>query len=126
MADPTPSPALWPDPVNPEITVEELHALREAGPEASGPFRLIDCREEDEWRHCRIEGAELLPLSGFGETHAAALPDPAEKVVVYCHHGMRSGKAAAFLRAKGYGNVWSLAGGIEDWSVKIDPSVPRY
>ncbi len=67
-----------------------------------------------------------MPLSRFGEIRAERLPDTAEKLIIHCHHGMRSGRAAEYLRGLGYKNTWSLAGGIEDWSVKIDPSVPRY
>ncbi|MEI6537535.1 MAG: rhodanese-like domain-containing protein, partial [Verrucomicrobiaceae bacterium] len=54
---------MFPSPEKLEISCEELQALREAGE----PFRLVDCREEDEWNICRIEGAELAPLSSFAE-----------------------------------------------------------
>jgi rhodanese-related sulfurtransferase len=39
---------------------------------------------------------------------------------------MRSLNAAAFLEQNGVPNVLSLAGGIEAWSLQIDPKVPRY
>ena len=39
---------------------------------------------------------------------------------------MRSAKATLFLRQKGYPNVWSMARGIEGWSLEVDPTVPRY
>lgn len=113
----------WPAADTLEISVEELDALRKSG---ASDYRLIDCREDDEWNVCRIDGAELMPLSRFGEIRAERLPDTAEKLIIHCHHGMRSGRAAEYLRGLGYKNTWSLAGGIEDWSVKIDPSVPRY
>ena len=72
------------------------------------------------------EGAELLPLSDFGARYAGVLADPAGHIVIHCHHGMRSAKAALFLRQKGYPNVWSMARGIEGWSLEVDPTVPRY
>ena len=47
-------------------------------------------------------------------------------LVVHCHHGMRSMRVANFLRANGFPQAQSMAGGIEAWSVEIDDSVPRY
>lgn len=109
-----------------EITPAELNALRNSP--AAPAFRLIDCREEDEFVICRIEGAELFRLSRFAEEAAENLinPDDARPLIVYCHHGMRSMHATRFLREKGRENVWSLAGGIDLWSSTIDPAVPRY
>ena len=115
-----PSPQDW------EITVEDASAVLAEGEMA---IRLIDCREDDEFAYCRIEGAELLPLSRFAEECARRFLDAAEDerpVIVYCHHGMRSLSATHFLRQKGYRQVWSLRGGIDAWSKLIDPSVPRY
>jgi rhodanese-related sulfurtransferase len=31
-----------------------------------------------------------------------------------------------YLRQRGFRNVSSLAGGIDLWSQRIDPSIPRY
>lgn len=107
-----------------EIDVESLAQWRVA---AGGPVpRLIDCREESEFAYCRIEGAELIPLSRFGEMADARLTDPDQPVVVYCHHGMRSLAATRHLRMKGHHRIWSLRGGIDAWSERIDPAVPRY
>jgi len=47
-------------------------------------------------------------------------------VVVYCHHGIRSQSAAAFLERSGFSDVSSLTGGIDAWSCEVDPTVPRY
>ena len=87
---------------------------------------MIDCREEEEWEYCRIKEAQWLPLSRFGEKFAKFLPDPKERLVIYCHHGMRSMQATSFLRERGYQSVFSLAGGIEAWSLHGHPEVPRY
>ena len=108
----------------PEISVSQLSILLTEHPEA---VRLVDCREEDEFAFCRIEGAELQPLSGFAETGGPALlADESKPVVIYCHHGMRSLQATMFLRQRGRADTWSLAGGIDLWSREIDSSVPRY
>jgi len=94
---------------------------------ADTPFLFLDCREADEYNFCRIEGSRLLPLSGFSELSLEHLPeDKAAPIVVYCHHGVRSAHAAQFLRAQGYPNTFSMQGGIEVWSLQIDPEVPRY
>lgn len=108
-----------------EITVEEAATILA---DEVQEIRLVDCREDDEFQHCRIEGAELVPLSRFAEMAASRLleiPDSAP-VIVYCHHGMRSMSATQFLRQKGRHRVWSLRGGIDAWSAKIDPTIPRY
>lgn len=109
-----------------EISPEAL-ALLMNDPEST-PFRLVDCREEDEHAICRIEGAELIPLSRFGEEAPRKLlqSDDSRPIIVYCHHGMRSLHATLFLRQHGKGETWSLAGGIDLWSRTIDASVPRY
>lgn len=113
----------FPDSSSLEISPAAVAALREAG---QPPFLLIDCREEDEWRLCHIEGAVLMPLSRFGELARQRFTDAEEPVVIYCHHGMRSAQAALFLRQYGMNRVWSMAGGIDAWSTGIDPAVPRY
>jgi adenylyltransferase/sulfurtransferase len=103
------------------ITVEELKAWRDAGDK----LRLIDVREPSEYGVARIEGAELRPL-GQIMTWAQSLPDKGEEIVVHCHHGMRSDRACQYLAAQGFNNVKNLIGGIDEWSLKVDPSVPRY
>jgi rhodanese-related sulfurtransferase len=117
-----PSHPSFPDPAEIEIDPEAVAALQQSGT----AFRLIDCREPDEWNLTRLPGAELLPLSDFAARYPATLADFAEPIVIHCHHGMRSAKAALFLRQKGFQNVWSMARGIEGWSLEVDPTVPRY
>ena len=112
----------FPDPAEIGIDPEVVAALQQAGT----PFRLIDCREPDEWDITRIHGAELLPLSDFAARSSAVLEDPAEPIVIHCHHGVRSAKATQFLRQKGFRNVWSMVRGIEGWSLEVDSTVPRY
>ena len=47
-------------------------------------------------------------------------------VVVYCHHGRRSMMVTKALREQGFDRAVSMQGGIDAWSVEIDPSIPRY
>ncbi len=106
-----------------EIAPRELHAKLSGG-EA---VKLVDCREEVEHQICRIEPSELIPMN----TIPANLPKlealaEEQLVVVYCHHGVRSLNTVAWLRRQGVENVLSLAGGIDQWSLEIDPAVARY
>jgi len=103
------------------ITVEELKNKLEGG----GKFRLIDVREPHEHQHAHISGAELKPLSLIMQW-VQELADKDEDIVLHCHHGMRSDRACYFLASQGFSNLKNLAGGIDEWSLKIDSSVPRY
>lgn len=114
-----------PDPAESmEVTCAEVAAWVN-DPAAERP-RLIDCREPEEWDFCRIEGAEHLPLNQFPHQAASLAASSPSGVVIYCHHGMRSLHATAFLRAHGLENAFSMAGGIDEWSRTIDPGVARY
>lgn len=87
-------------------------------------FLLVDVREPWEHDTARIEGSMLVPLREIpGNVDRLAGPEP---IVLYCHHGIRSLDAAAWLRSQGIGNARSMAGGIDRWSVEVDPKVPRY
>ncbi len=103
------------------VTPGELKSMRERGQK----FRLVDVREQDEWDLVHLEGAELIPLSQFQRLAPERL-DLDDAIVVYCHHGMRSAQAQGYLKSQGYPNVLNLTGGIEAWSLQVDPSVQRY
>lgn len=102
------------------ISPRELHGLLQN----DVPITLIDVREPYEWNIGRLPGARLIPLATVAG--AANTIDPAADVVVYCHHGMRSEMAAHVLRDAGVTRVRNLVGGIDRWSLEVDPSVPRY
>ena len=102
------------------VTVNELRQILSR----ANPPLLLDVREPDEWQLCRIEGAQHLPTSQI-EQRMAEL-DPTRETVVYCHLGIRSQMMAEFLITKGFSRVASLAGGIDAWSVYVDPTVTRY
>lgn len=87
------------------------------------PLSLIDVREPYEWEIARLEGARLVPL---GELPGAIDTLPRDReAIVYCHHGVRGGRAAAQLAAAGF-RATNLAGGIDRWSLEVDAAVPRY
>lgn len=103
----------------PAIEVEELRD-RLKSPQ---PPLVLDVREKREYDTCSLPGSQLIPLgelpNRFGE-----LPKD-RPIVAHCHHGGRSARATAFLREQGYDAV-NLAGGIQAWSERIDPSVKKY
>jgi rhodanese-related sulfurtransferase len=103
------------------ITVEELKSRIDAGEK----IRLIDVREQTEYGTAKIEGSELKPLGQIANW-ANELADKGEEIVLHCHHGMRSDRACQYLAAQGFTYVKNLIGGIDEWSLKVDPSVPRY
>jgi len=91
--------------------------------DAGTPLQLIDVREPDERAIAAISGA--IPWDEAADRHLESLPRDA-LIVFHCHKGGRSQQAAEYLRRKGYRNVHNLAGGIDAWSVDVDPQVPRY
>jgi rhodanese-related sulfurtransferase len=103
------------------LTIEpaDVHKMMEAGEE----FFLLDCREPWEFETARIEGAALIPMQQIPNQLDEIPKD--RTVVVYCHAGVRSYNAAAWLQQQGF-NVLSMSGGIDQWSREIDPKVPRY
>jgi rhodanese-related sulfurtransferase len=113
-----------PDPASGfELSVEDVEALLPAI--ADGSLRLIDCREQDEWDFNRLSLAKLFPLSNFMEAAEAVITEN-KPTIVYCHHGIRSMRATSWLRSRGLETSWSMKGGIDVWSQRIDPEVPRY
>jgi monothiol glutaredoxin len=102
-----------------QLSAPELKAMIESGT----PFELVDVRTEDERAVARIEGARLLDQA----YHDALLGLDRETPIVFqCHHGIRSQHAAEYFRQQGFRNLSNLQGGIDAWSLLVDPSVPRY
>jgi len=88
---------------------------------------LIDVREADEFSLARIDGSELLPMNTI-PANLALLERKADEtaLIVFCHHGVRSLQVVSWLRRQGIENCQSLTGGIDLWSLVVDPQVPRY
>ncbi len=85
---------------------------------------LLDVREPHEYSMAKIEGSVLIPL-GELPTSLDKL-NSNDEIVALCHRGMRSADAVGFLMQQGFSNVKNLIGGIDAWSLEIDPEVPRY
>ncbi|QSR84863.1 molybdopterin-synthase adenylyltransferase MoeB [Methylacidimicrobium sp. B4] len=104
----------------PELTVQELKRRLDE----RADFDLIDVREHHEYQIARIPGAKVIPLSEFHQRIHEL--DPAREIVIHCKAGVRSAKACRLLFDAGFRKVQNVAGGIDAWSLEIDPSVPRY
>ena len=91
-----------------------------------GQFLLIDCREPDEHALVHIEGAMLLPMSQIGGRLEELKPYAEHEIAVHCHQGGRSLRVSNWLRDNGFPKSQSMAGGIDEWSLKINPTLPRY
>jgi len=89
-------------------------------------FVLLDCREASEVATARIAGSQHIPMREIPARLAELAPHKSERIIVHCHHGGRSLRVTQFLRQQGFEQVQNLSGGIEAWSLEIDPSVPRY
>jgi rhodanese-related sulfurtransferase len=90
------------------IDPQALHALR-----AQRDILLVDVRSDDETRRGMIEGARHIPLQLL-PAQVESL-DRGSTVVFYCQSGARSMQASAFLAARGWPEVYNLAGGVMAW-----------
>ncbi len=106
-----------------ETTVKDVKRRMDAGEN----LLLIDVREPHEYAIAKIPGSELVPMRRVpAELQSLEARADEAVLVVYCHHGVRSLQVANWLREQGVADCQSMAGGIEAWSLEVDPSVPRY
>ncbi|MFN5495518.1 MAG: rhodanese-like domain-containing protein [bacterium] len=105
-------------------------APREVARLAPDAVVLVDVRTQAEAEICRLPNSRLFPLQSLeariDELKAEVDDDLDRPRVVYCHHGRRSLTATFMLRAAGFRNVRSLAGGIHLWAADVDRSMPTY
>ncbi|MDA1329516.1 MAG: molybdopterin-synthase adenylyltransferase MoeB [Chloroflexi bacterium] len=87
-------------------------------------IKLLDVREPHELQISQLEGAMLIPLGELAGRLSEL--DSADEMVVFCRTGSRSGWAVELMRAAGFRKVKNLRGGINDWSRRVDPSLPVY
>jgi rhodanese-related sulfurtransferase len=91
----------------------------------AGNARLIDVREPWEFATSRVAGSVEMPM-GDVPARAHQELDPDERLVVMCHHGVRSMNVTVWLRGQGFEQAQSVRGGIDAWSAEVDQSVARY
>jgi rhodanese-related sulfurtransferase len=112
--------------LDPEITPEVLVQYQQQPVEPEMPkLVLIDVREPWEHQTASLPGFLLMPM-GDVPSRAHQELDPDDHIIVLCHHGQRSLNVAMWLRNQGFERAQSLAGGIDNWSRTMDPTIPRY
>ena len=105
-----------------EIDVLGVKQMLDAGEK----FVLLDCREADEVATAKIPGSLHIPMREIPARLAELESHRQGRLVVHCHHGGRSQRVTHYLRQQGFPQVQNMSGGIDDWSLQVDPSVPRY
>jgi phage shock protein E len=91
-----------------QVNVDEAAALRD-----DGAF-VLDVRQPEEWLEIHIPDATLIPLGELAARVAEVPKD--QEILVYCRSGNRSQEGRDILKAAGFENVTSMAGGIKDWA----------
>lgn len=112
-------------PLNPqtEISPRDAAALIKSG----RPVVVVDVRTLPELEISALPTPVThIPLDQIERRADEIEAEPGTEVLVLCHHGVRSLKAALALRALGFPDARSIAGGIELWSLAVDAAVPRY
>jgi adenylyltransferase/sulfurtransferase len=105
-------------------SIEELSPFElKAKMDAHEDMQLVDVRDKDEYDVCHLPNAKLIPIDQLLDRFHEL--DKRKPVVLYCHHGNRSFRAAMTLEDKGF-KVAHLQGGIEAWSREVDPTCKRY
>jgi rhodanese-related sulfurtransferase len=113
---------------SPEIGVKELATRLKSG----DAFVLLDVRETWELERAAIQDARLAvcPLSELARDGVQGLPvaaqSPEAEIYVLCHQGVRSADVTRWLVSRGWKRIFSVAGGIEEYSNRIDSSVGSY
>ncbi|MDH5681121.1 MAG: ThiF family adenylyltransferase, partial [Spirochaetota bacterium] len=103
------------------ISVEEASSRLKSN---DGNIVLLDIRDPNEYEISHVEGSVLIP--------GAILPDEVQNLdmskeyFVLCKVGERSLEAAQFMTNLGFKKVRNVAGGINEWAEKVDPSLNIY
>ena len=84
---------------------------------------ILDVRTYEEFLYANIGGTHI-PLDELTK-HYNDLPKD-QTIYCLCHHGVRSLYACQFLNQQGFKRVCNIEGGIENWSLQVDPKIARY
>lgn len=106
-----------------ELTPQEVQTRIARGEAVA----MIDVREPEEFALTHLDGSQLVPMGTVpGELQRLEGLADEQDLMVLCHHGVRSLQVVSWLRAHGVENCYSVAGGIDRWSLEVDGSVSRY
>lgn len=110
-----------------EIDIQSVHRWLQNGTDENGQaIALVDCREQSEYETAKIATSILMPMGQWPPSAESLASLGGKRVVVHCHHGGRSLRVANWFRQNGHPEATSMAGGIDQWSLEIDPQIPRY
>ena len=115
-------------PISKGQNIHEISAIMANEKKAGGwePF-VLDVRTEQESEIVSLSFTDLLIPVAQVPNNIQSIPK-GKDVLIYCHHGTRSRTAGILLQKMGFDvdNIYSLSGGINEWSLKVDPTLPRY
>lgn len=97
----------------PLLSVDDLTAADALPHLEHGDYWMLDVREDYEWQQRHIPGTHNIPQSQLA-TRLAEIPEHVVPLVV-CQSGVRSRRAAQFLRQMGRPQVYNLVGGTAGW-----------
>ena len=103
-----------------EISATDLKRRLDSGDDLS----ILDVREHAEIAIAALPAATHIPMADIPSRLNQL--DPAREIIVVCHHGVRSAQVTMYLSRMGFERVTNLQGGIDAWSLEVDPKVPRY
>ena len=92
--------------------------------EADEDIRLVDIRSREEFEAAHLDGSVLLTQPLMQEILGTW--DNDQRFVVIDHQGKKGLDAAAYYLGHGMPNVHALRGGIDAWSLEVDPAIRRY
>ena len=104
-----------------EITVQELNDRLQKGEK----INLLDVREQFEFDMVNLDG-KLIPLGELEERVDEIFALKEQEIIIHCRSGARSAEACRILAHYGFMNTKNLVGGINRWSMLIDPTMPVY
>jgi adenylyltransferase/sulfurtransferase len=108
------------------ISVHDLKQMLEERERGERDFMLIDVREPVEWEIATIDGAVLIPKGEFLDGSALEKLPHDKPIVLHCKVGGRSAEVLAVLHGAGFSDAVHVGGGINAWSLQVDPNTPYY
>jgi len=103
-----------------QISPQDLAALRET----KSDLKVLDVRSREEHEAVTIPGSLLMTQDMIQTIFDTYSKD--EPLIIYDHQGDKSLDAAAYFLGHGFSETKCLAGGIDAYSIFVDPTLPRY
>ncbi len=75
----------------------------------------VDVRESDEYATGHIANSRHIPLAQLADHIKSLEKFKSRPIIVICRSGSRAASAAGVLRKNGFGEVFTLRGGVSAW-----------